>query len=104
MSPRSQAYAKVKIEAANVLGYLRDLSREGCQVALLDTIELDADASLTVRIIAPPEIGLKTFSVAFQVMWSRSSPPYFLMGGTYLPLGGKAEQAALEELLRYYTD
>lgn len=106
-SPRSKTYAKLLVEGTNTLGYLRDLSRQGCQVALLAPLAAEAKQTLTITILPEPEIGVPRFRMALEVRWSRTSPPYFLLGGECRPLpgdpGGGGECRAMEELLRYYA-
>jgi len=106
-SPRSKTYAKVLVEGTNNLGYLRDLSPEGCQVALLAPPAAGAEQILRVTILPEPEIGVPRFRMALEVRWSRASPPYFLLGGKLRPLAGDlghdGARRAMEELLRYYA-
>jgi hypothetical protein len=101
--PRSRTYAKVLVEGAGTLGYLRDLSREGCQLALLAPLAADSGETLTIRILPEPDTGVQEFRMTLEVRWSRTSSPYFLVGGVSRAVGASAESGPLEQLLHYYA-
>jgi hypothetical protein len=103
-SPRSRTYAKVRIEGAGTLGYLRDLSRGGCRLSLLAPIDVTGERGLSVRVLPGPESGVPPFMLAVEVRWAKESPPYFLVGGTTRAVGGDEAETALERLLSYYTE
>jgi hypothetical protein len=103
-NPRSRTYAKVQIEGAGTLGYLRDLSRGGCRLSLLGPIDAAVGGGLSVRVLPAPESGVPPFILAMEVRWAKESPPYFLVGGTTRAVGGEEAESALERLLSYYTE
>ncbi len=101
-SPRSKAYAKVLLERGSIPGYLRDLSMEGCQLALLKTLPLRKGDSLAVTILPGEQIGVSPFSVTIRTVWTRSDPVYFLIGAQIEPPPEKEGAGSLKALIDYY--
>jgi hypothetical protein len=102
-SPRTRSYAKVLVRRTGAAGYLRDLSLEGCQIALLAPIPPTPPGEMELQILPEVETGVAPFAVRFEACWSRSDDPYLLLGGTITPVGGAEQARSLAELLRYYS-
>jgi hypothetical protein len=102
-SPRQKTYAKILVEGSQEPGYLRDLSREGCQLALLAAPPAGLNELMRVKVLPNPQSGVPAFDMTVEVRWTRPSPPYFLLGGSSNAVGGTEAQQALAELLRYYS-
>ncbi|MCK5007406.1 MAG: PilZ domain-containing protein [Spirochaetia bacterium] len=102
-SPRNKTYAKVLLEGSSTLGYLRDLSRDGCQLALIRPLPVQKGDSLTVSVLPVEEMGIPRFSVTVEIMWIRSDPVYFLVGATIAPVTDRESEERLEELFKYYA-
>ena len=102
-SRRNKTYAKVLLKGSGSLGYMRDLSQEGCQLALISKPDLKRGDHLEVEVLPAEEMSIGRFSVTIQVMWTRSDPPYFIAGGliTTVPQPNSAQR--LEQLYRYYA-
>jgi len=101
-SPRLKAYAKVVIKARQTLGYMRDLSREGCHLALTKPIALERGETLAVDVLPGSEIGIPDFSLSLLVLWAREDPVFFNVGGRITPLPGGENEQNLARLLGYY--
>ncbi len=102
-SPRNKTYAKVLLEASSTPGYLRDLSRDGCQLALTRNLPVQKGDSLKVSVLPAEEMGISRFSVTVEIMWTRSDPVYFLVGAIIAPLTDEESEERLEELFKYYA-
>jgi hypothetical protein len=98
--PRSKTYAKVFLAQSGTLGYLRDLSKEGCQFAFIGNPQVARDAVITVEVLPAEEMGIPRFSMEVRIMWTRDDPVYHLAGGliTFTP-----EKRRLEQLFQYYV-
>jgi len=102
-SPRNKTYAKVLLEGSSTPGYIRDLSREGCQLALISSLPVQKGDCLKVSVLPTEDLGISGFSVTVEIMWTRSDPVYFLMGAAIAPVTDRESEERLEELLKYYT-
>lgn len=102
-SPRNKTYAKVLLEGSGTPGYLRDLSRDGCQLALIKPLSVQKGDSLTVLVLPAEEIGIPRFSVTVEIMWTRNNPVYFLVGAVIAPVTDTESEERLEELFKYYA-
>jgi hypothetical protein len=102
-SPRNKTYAKVIFEASSTPGYLRDLSRDGCQLALIRPLSVQKGDSLTVSVLPAEEMGIPRFSVTIEIVRTRSDPVYFLVGAIIAPVTDKESEERLEELFKYYA-
>jgi len=102
-SPRNKTYAKVLLEGSSTPGYLRDLSPDGCQLALIRPLSVQKGDSLTVSVLPAEEMGIPRFSVTVEIMWTRSDPVYFFVGAIIAPVTDKESEERLEELFKYYA-
>jgi len=102
-SPRNKTYAKVILEASSTPGYLRDLSRDGCQLALIRPLSVQKGDTLTVSVLPAEEIGIPRFSMNVKIMWTRNDPVYFLIGTVFAPVTDEESEKRLEELFEYYA-
>ena len=99
-NPRNKTYAKVLLTESGTLGYLRDLSREGCQLAFIGNPRVGKDTVLSVEILPAEEMGIPRFSMEVQIMWTREDPVYHLAGGL---ITATQDTQRLEQLFQYYV-
>jgi hypothetical protein len=103
-SERRRAYAKVFVEGRNLPGYLRDVSRQGCQLALLENPDIELGHDLTFTVLPLEEARLPSFSLTLRIAWIRPDPLYRFVGG---PIVGspaaKEQQKNLRRLYAYYA-
>jgi hypothetical protein len=102
-SPRNKTYAKVLLEGCGIPGYLRDLSKEGCQLALIRKPPVQKSDALNVEVLPSEEMRIPRFSMTVQIIWTRIDPVYFLVGGLITAVKGKAGKVRLDQLFRYYA-
>ena len=99
-NPRSKTYAKVLLPDSGTLGYLRDLSWEGCQLALVGDPRVEKHKVLTVEVLPDIEMGIPRVSMEVQIMWTREDPVYHLAGGLIISTQDKQK---FEQLFQYYV-
>ena len=99
-NPRSKTYAKVLLAESGTLGYLRDLSKEGCQLAFIGNPQVDKDVVIRLQVLPAEEMGIPPFSMEIQIMWTQDDPVYLLAGGL---ITSTQDKQRLEQLLRYYV-
>jgi hypothetical protein len=99
-NPRSKAYAKVLLEGSGTLGYLRDLSKEGCQLAFIGNPSVERGAVVSVEVLPAEEMEIPPFSMDVQIMWTRNDPVYYLAGGL---ISSTQDEQRLKQLFRYYA-
>lgn len=98
-NPRNKAYAKVLLEGSGTLGYLRDLSREGCQLAFIGNPSVDKGGGVTIDVLPAEEMKIPRFSLEVQIMWTRKDPVYYLAGGLII---STQNEERLSQLFKYY--
>ncbi|UCF99426.1 MAG: PilZ domain-containing protein [Spirochaetaceae bacterium] len=99
-SPRNKTYAKVILEGSGVLGYLRDLSKEGCQLAFVGNPRLNDGDLITIEVLPAEEMEIPRFSMTVRIMWTRNDPVYYIAGGL---IASVKDGQRLERLFEYYA-
>ncbi len=102
-NPRNKTYAKVLIEDSSTPGYLRDLSRDGCQLALTRPLPVQKGDSLTLSVLPAEEMGIPRFSLTVEIVWTRNDPVYFLVGAVVDSVNDAESEERLGELFKYYA-
>jgi len=102
-SPRNKIYAKVFLEDSSTPGYLRDLSRDGCQLALTRPLPVQKGDSLTLSVLPAEEMGIPRFSLTVEIVWTRNDPVYFLVGAVVDSVNDAESEERLGELFKYYA-
>jgi len=101
---RNKVYAKVISMKDNTPGYLRDLSKSGCQISFIKPIKVEKGDALTLHIIPGEEIGIADFKIFLEILWTHFDSFYFSVGGRVSPLPGAENQQQLNNLYAYYTE
>jgi hypothetical protein len=99
-NPRNKTYAKVLLEDSGILGYLRDLSKEGCQLAFIGNPRVEKHTVVGVEVLPDEEMGIPRFSMEVQIMWTREDPVYHLAGGL---ITSTQDKQRFEQLFQYYV-
>jgi hypothetical protein len=99
-NPRNKTYAKVHLAGSGTLGYLRDLSKEGCQLAFIGDPSVEKGTVTGIEVLPPEEMGIPRFSMEVQIMWTRKDPVYHFAGGL---ISSTQHKDRLEELFKYYA-
>jgi hypothetical protein len=99
---RLKTHAKILIKGWEVPGYLRDLSREGCQISLTRPLELKREQALAVSVLPDAEVGIASFNFFMQVLWTRTDPVFFSLGGPISPFPGQQHEQSLRRLVDFY--
>jgi hypothetical protein len=99
---RLKTHVKILIKGWEVPGYIRDLSREGCQLSLTRPLDLKREQALAVSVLADPETGVVPFDFFLQVLWTRTDPVFFNLGGPIAPFPGPQHERGLRRLYEFY--
>ena len=97
--PRVSGYAKAILLPSMTPGYIRDLSRRGCQVAFMQAVTVAAGELVSVRVIAEHDPRIPPFQVALRVRWARPDGIWFTFGGQ---VEDADQKAVFEQLVDYY--
>jgi hypothetical protein len=101
--PRAPSYAKALLIAPPAPGYIRDLSRSGCQVAFMQAVDVKKGDLITVRVIAEHDPSIAPFLVRLHVRWMRQDSIWIALGGEVEPPDDAQTAAAFDKLVAYYT-
>jgi len=101
--PRAPSYAKALLLSPPVPGYIRDLSRSGCQVAFMQSVGVTQGDCITVRVIAEHDPTIPPFLIRLHVRWIKQDSIWLAMGGEIDPIEDTQAAGAFEKLVSYYT-
>ena len=99
---RVSGYAKALVVGSLTPGYVRDLSRSGCQVSFMAPVTVQVGDALPLRVIAEHDPSLAPFEMTLRVRWIRPDPLWQSMGGQIEWPEGSGAAAAFEKLVEYY--
>jgi hypothetical protein len=102
--PRVSGYAKALLLRRMTPGYIRDLSRHGCQVAFMQAVEVAAGDLITVRVIAEHDATLPPFEISLRVRWVKPDALWFTLGGQIESAPVPGSEAVFEKLVDYYAE
>ena len=101
--PRVSGYAKALLLGPQVPGYIRDLSRSGCQVAFMQAVGVAVGDTVTIRVIAEHDPSMVPFEVKLHVRWVKPDPIWHAFGGEIESLKGSEGYGIFEKLVEYYA-
>jgi hypothetical protein len=99
---RVSGYAKALLVGPLTPGYVRDLSRSGCQVAFMQPVKAAAGDALPLRIIAEHDPSLAPFEITLRVRWVKPDAIWQSLGGQIEWPEGSSAAGAFEKLVEYY--
>ncbi|MBA7487313.1 MAG: hypothetical protein GH155_03990 [Spirochaeta sp.] len=100
---RSQTYAKVILLDNNTPGYLRDLSKQGCKISLLNPVTVLKDDVILFKIVPDDENNIPAFQLSLRVFWTRYDLLYFSIGGTVILPQEEENKENLNRIYNYYA-
>ena len=101
-NPRMAGYAKAIIAETMAPGYIRDLSRTGCQVSFMPSIDVAVGSLLTMDVIAEHDPTIAPFRLSLRVLWSRRDSLWQYIGGELESLSCREDEECFERLVDYY--
>jgi hypothetical protein len=99
---RVKGYAKVLFGPGMSPGYIRDLSRTGCQVSFLQPVPAREGDVIELQVVAGEQSGTLPFRFSLRVRWMRSDGLYFSLGGDTEGVSSADEEESFEKLVSYY--
>ena len=102
-SPRVSGYAKALLVGPTIPGYIRDLSRAGCQVAFMQPVAASTGDLLRIRVIAEQSLDIPAFELSLRVRWLKPDPLWFALGGEIEEVSCREDENVFERLVEYYT-
>jgi hypothetical protein len=100
---RVPSYAKALLLDGHVPGYIRDLSRSGCQVAFMQPVRAAVGELITVQIIAEHDPSILPFTVRLRVRRVVEDALWHSLGTQIESTFGPVESQAFERLVLYYS-
>jgi hypothetical protein len=101
--PRVASYARVFLTEQQVVGHLRDLSREGCRISILDAPSLNRGDELDVIIVPNEDLGLPRIPANLTIRWVQADRPALSIGGRFSMIPAEYTEA-WERLVDYFTN
>jgi len=101
--PRVSGYAKALLVGPNTPGYIRDLSRTGCQVAFVQTVAARAGDLIKVRVIDEHDPSIPQFQISLRVRRIKPDALWCVLGGEIESVSGHEDENVFEKLVDYYA-
>jgi hypothetical protein len=101
-NPRIAGYAKAIVAGTMTPGYIRDLSRTGCQVSFLQPIELSSGSLLNMEVIAEHDPTIAPFRLSIRVRWMNKDSLWHFVGGEIETLSCREDDECFARLVEYY--
>jgi hypothetical protein len=100
---RVASYARVLLVEHNAVGHLRDLSREGCRLSILDPPPLGQGDVLDVVIVPHEDLELPHIPARLTVRWLRPDGPALSLGGQFSKIPA-SHATAWDRLVDYFGE
>ncbi len=100
--PRVPGYAKAVFVDQQIPGYIRDLSRSGCQVSFMQPIPAAVGDLITVQIIAEHDPSILPFQVRLRIRRVIEDALWYSVG-TEIETIGHPDAKAFDQLVKYYS-
>jgi hypothetical protein len=101
--PRVSSYAKALLIGPNTPGYIRDLSRTGCQVAFLQTVAAAPGDLIHVRVIAEHDQTIPQFEISLRVRRTKPDALWCVLGGEIEAVSSREDEKVFDKLVDYYA-
>ncbi len=101
--PRVSSYAKAILLTPPAPGYIRDLSRTGCQVAFMQPVPAAVGDVITLRVIAEHDPSITPFPITLRVRWLKQDAIWFALGAQIEQFDDPAALSSFEKLVAYYS-
>jgi len=101
--PRVSSYAKAMLLTPPAPGYIRDLSRTGCQVVFMQPVPAAVGDLITVRVIAEHDPSITPFLIKLRVRWLKQDSIWFALGAQIEPFEDQSSLASFDKLVSYYS-
>ena len=102
-NPRVSGYAKALLLGPTTPGYIRDLSKSGCQVAFMQPVAAAVGDLLNLRVIAEQSLNIPPFELGLRVRWMKLDDPWFALGGEIESVSCREDESVFERLVAYYA-
>ena len=98
--PRNQGYAKVIMDSRP--GYLRNLTDDGCKIAMVSALPHAIGEQLAFQIIPDETSGLLRLTLDGTLCWEKKEALYFLYGFRIVSFASDAEAESYHKLVAQY--
>jgi hypothetical protein len=102
-NPRVPSYAKAVLVEGRIPGYVRDLSRSGCQVAFMQPVAAAVGDLIAVQVIAEHDPSIVPFRLQLRVRRVIEDPLWHSLGTEIESIVDPKEAQAFENLVSYYA-
>ena len=101
--PRVPGYAKAIFVDQQIPGYIRDLSRSGCQVSFMQPLPAAVGDLITVQIIAEHDPSIVPFQVRLRIRRVIEDALWYSVGTEIEAISRPSDAQAFDQLVSYYS-
>jgi len=95
-------YAKAVFMGTMTPGYIRDMSRTGCNIAFILPVPVAMGDLIEIKVIAAHDPTLLPFQLYLRVRWVKGDPLWFSLGGEIETVSNHEGGDFFERLVAYY--
>jgi hypothetical protein len=99
---RKTCYAKVIFHDGNIPGYLRDISKSGCRIDVVQDVDWSPGEKKKISIIPHEEVNIGPISGTLEIKWTKKEGMFRLFGSQIVSVKDKTSKAHYQQLLSYY--
>jgi hypothetical protein len=101
--PRVSSYAKAVLLDRQIPGYIRDLSRSGCQVAFMQPVPAAVGDLITLRVIAEHDPSIPPIQIRLRVRRVTEDALWHTLGTQVETIFDQQEAQAFDRMVSYYS-
>jgi hypothetical protein len=83
-------------------GYIRDLSRTGCQISFVQAVQANVGEVIEIQVVAGGEPQIVPFALRVLIRWVKSDGVFFSLGGEFVDVPTGAKESPFARLVDYY--
>ncbi|RKX75861.1 MAG: hypothetical protein DRP87_13540 [Spirochaetes bacterium] len=101
---RKKCYAKLLFKDDSIPGYLRDISKQGCRVEILESPPWQPGERKKFVILPEKEIDISPVHGTLEIRWIKKEDFYWTLGSKILSLKDRESLNNYRALLSYYQN
>jgi hypothetical protein len=101
---REKCYAKVIFKDENLPGYVRDISKKGCRLDLLEEVSWEPGTKKKIVIIPEEEVGFSPVHGTVEIRWIKKKDIYWSIGTEILSVQDETSKENYISLLQYFEE
>ncbi len=99
---RERCYSKVWFKKEKIVGYIRDISKDGFKIDLMGKLIIEIGSKTQILVIPVEELKMKPFDSEIEVRWKKEGDPFHTAGMRIINENKKRIGENYEKIYNYY--